>query len=126
MNEGSEIELPSGKDLADRWKAMSAPAQGEISRKIRKGETSDNRDEAVLIAALTKERLNGWTLRPEIVLPAFVALFFVLSLVLENFSFASSLTAPVIYAGYLVVMRTVYSRAYNRSMETLRKPGAGG
>lgn len=125
MEQGSEVELPSGADLAERWKAMSAPAQGEISRQIRKGETSENRDEAALIAALTKQRLNGWTLRPEIVLPAFIGLFFILSLVIENFSFTSSLTAPVIYAGYLIVMRKVYSRSYDKSMEVLRRSDAG-
>lgn len=112
-------DLPSGKELKARWADLSRPAQGALWRKIRTGETSEDRNDAFLIAAMAKQRLRDWTMRPEIILPIFLAFLFLLSLVMENFSFESSLSTPVVYALYMLWMRSRYKRAYRRSMETL-------
>jgi hypothetical protein len=88
-------------------------------RKIRRAEPGRDEGEATLIAAMAQHRLRGWTMRPEIVLPAFVAFFAVLSLVLDNFSFSSALSAPIVYALYLAWMRSVYKKAYRRNMDFL-------
>jgi drug/metabolite transporter (DMT)-like permease len=94
-------------------------------RKIRRAEPGRDEEEATLIAAMARHRLRGWTMRPEIILPAFVAFFGILSLVMENFSFESALSAPLVYAIYLVWMRGVYKRAYRNNIEFLEgKPAS--
>src|SRR5687767_14966178 len=117
-----DIELPAGKELTERWAQMARPLQSQLWRKVRRGETSQDRHEALLIAAMARQRLRDWTMRPEIVIPAFVAVLWVLSLVMDDFSFSSALVAPLAYSAYLLWMRGAYSRAYRRSMEVLRAP----
>ena len=119
-----DIQLPSGKDLSERWAHMSRVVQSDLWRKVRKGETSEDEHEALLIGAMAKQRLGDWTMRPEIILPAFVALMYVLSLVIDNFSFSSALVAPFGYLVYLLWMRGAYTRAYRRSIEVLRNKRA--
>lgn len=58
-------------------------------------------------------------MRPEIVLPAFVGFFAILSLVMENFSFGSALSAPIAYSLYLFWMRGMYKRAFRRNIDFL-------
>lgn len=99
--------------------AESRIVQGEMFRKMRRAEPGRDADEATLIAAMAQHRLRGWTMRPEIVLPAFVAFFAVLSLVLDNFSFSSALSAPLVYALYLAYMRSTYKRAYRKNIDFL-------
>jgi hypothetical protein len=79
---------------------------------------------------MARQRLRDWTMRPELVIPAFVAVLWVLSLVIAEFSLASALMAPIAYSAYLLWMRGAYTRAYRRSMEVLRggvpeEPGSG-
>lgn len=120
-----DIQLPAGKDLTERWKHMSSAVQGELWRKVRKGETSEDEHEALMIGAMAKQRLRDWTMRPEIVIPAFVGFMYVLSLVIDGFSFSSALVAPFGYLAYLLWMRGAYTRAYRRSLEVLRAKRAG-
>lgn len=129
MSEEEEVGLPSGQELKERLSGLSRTTQSELWRKMRRGETSGDPEEARLIAAMARERLNEWTMRPEIIIPAFVGFFLVLSLVWDDFSFTSSLTAPLIYAVYLMWLRSVHHRAFRRSKEVLRgeargRPGA--
>jgi hypothetical protein len=115
-----EPELPTGKDLTRRWGELSRIEQGELFRRIRRAEPGRDEHDAILIAAMAQHRLKGWTMRPEVVLPLFVAFFAVLSLVRDDFSFSSALSAPLIYALYLFWMRSVYKRAYRHNMAFLR------
>lgn len=111
--------------MTERWAHMSREVQGELWKKLRKGETSEDEHEALLIGAMAKQRLRDWTMRPEIVLPVFVGFMYVLSLLLPDFSFTSALVAPFGYLAYLLWMRGAYTRALRRSMEVLRNKGAG-
>ena len=119
MTTESPIALPEGRELSRRWRAESRIVQGEMFRKIRRAEPGRDRDEAVLVAAMARHRLRGWTMRPEIVLPAFLAFFGIMSLVVEDFSFSSALSAPIVYALYMFWMRGIYKRAYRRNIDYL-------
>jgi hypothetical protein len=120
MSSDDDVELPTGKELTDRWSNMARAVQSDLWRKVRRGETSQDKHEALLIAAMAKQRLRDWTMRPELVIPAFVGAMWVLSLAIEDFSFSSALVAPLAYSAYLLWMRGAYTRAYRRSMEVLR------
>jgi hypothetical protein len=124
MAKDDDLDLPSGKELTERWANTDRAVQGELWRKIRRGETSKDRHEAFLIAAMAKQRLRDWTMRPEIAVPGFAGVMYVLSLVIEGFSFSSSLIAPFGYLIYLLWMRGTYTRAYRRSVEVLRAGSA--
>jgi hypothetical protein len=124
MAKDDDLDLPSGKDLTERWSRTDRAVQGDLWRRVRRGETSNDKHEALLIAAMAKQRLRDWTMRPELAVPAFVGVMFVLSLVIDGFSFSSSLVAPFGYLAYLLWMRGAYTRAYRRSVEVLRSdPG---
>ena len=119
MTSEGPITLPEGRELNRLWKEQSRVVQGEMFRKIRRAEPGRDEEEALLIAAMSQHRLRGWTMRLEIAVPAFIAFFAVLSLVIENFSFSSALSAPIIYGLYVAWMRGVYKKAYRRNMEVL-------
>lgn len=119
------LDLPAGKELTARWVQLSRPVQGELWRKLRRGDTSEEPHEAFLIAAMARQRLHDWTMRPEIVLPVFLAVLFLMSLVIDGFSFASSLPAPLVYAAYMFWMRGTYTRSYRRSAEVLERNPTG-
>ena len=115
-----DLDLPTGKELNERWKQVSRAVQGEVIRKVRRGETSEDKHEAFLIAAMAKRQLSDWVMRPELILPIFVGIMALLSIVWDDFSFASALTAPLLYAAYMIWMRGNYTRAYRKSVEVLR------
>lgn len=120
MAADEDLEIPTGKELNERWKQLSRGVQGEVIKKARRGETSEDKHEALLIAAMAKRQLSDWVMRPELILPIFVGIMAVLSIVWDDFSFASALTAPLLYAAYMIWMRGNYTRAYRRSVAVLR------
>jgi hypothetical protein len=111
--------LPTGRELSRQWSELSRPVQSELFRRIRRAEPGRDAHEATLIAAMARQRLRSWTMRPEIILPAFVGFFALLSLVVDNFSFESALSAPIAYALYLFWMRSMYKRAYRHNIDFL-------
>ena len=123
MTTPDAVEVPTGKDFTDRWKALPTPMQGELWRKLRKGETSEDEHEALLIAGMAKQRLRDFTMRPELVLPTFIGFFVLLSVLWDEFSLQSAMTAPLLYAAYMLWMRGIYNRAYRRSIERLSRDG---
>jgi hypothetical protein len=125
MANDADLDLPRGKELTERWQNTDQSVQGQLWRKVRRGETSEDRNEAFLIAAMAKQRLRDWTMRPEFVIPGFVGIMYVLSLVIDGFDFRASLVTPLAYLAYLIWMRGAYTRAYRRSVEVLRGETGG-